>query len=41
MCPRSEDFLARAVALGVNAAYGDQDVADVIAAIRKVVGALL
>jgi hypothetical protein len=28
------------VAIGVNAAYTDQDVADVIAAIRKVVGAL-
>jgi 8-amino-3,8-dideoxy-alpha-D-manno-octulosonate transaminase len=40
MCPRSEDLLARSVVVGVNAAYSDQDVADVIAAIRKVVGAL-
>jgi 8-amino-3,8-dideoxy-alpha-D-manno-octulosonate transaminase len=40
LCPRSEDWLARSVAIGVNAAYTDQDVADVIAAIRKVVGAL-
>jgi 8-amino-3,8-dideoxy-alpha-D-manno-octulosonate transaminase len=40
ICPRSEELLARSVAIGVNAAYSDQDVADVIAAIRKVVGAL-
>ena len=40
MCPRSEDLLARSVAIGVNAAYSDQDVADVVAAIRKVVAAL-
>jgi 8-amino-3,8-dideoxy-alpha-D-manno-octulosonate transaminase len=40
MCPRSEDLLKRSVSVGVNAAYSDQDVADVIAAIRKVVGAL-
>ncbi|HEY3109614.1 MAG TPA: DegT/DnrJ/EryC1/StrS family aminotransferase [Chloroflexota bacterium] len=41
ICPRSEELLARSVAIGVNAAYSDQDVADVIAAIRKVVGALV
>src|SRR5206468_6709291 len=40
MCPRSEDLLARSVVVGINGAYSDQDVADVIAAIRKVIGAL-
>ncbi|HEV8635998.1 MAG TPA: hypothetical protein VG370_17375 [Chloroflexota bacterium] len=41
MCPRSEDLLARSVVVGVNGAYTDRDVDDVVSAIRKVVQALV
>ncbi|HEY3080140.1 MAG TPA: DegT/DnrJ/EryC1/StrS family aminotransferase [Chloroflexota bacterium] len=41
MCPRSEDLLARSVVVGVNGAYTERDVVDVVTAIRKVVQALM
>lgn len=40
MCPRSEDFLARSVAVGIHPGYSDRDVADVVEAVRKVMAAL-
>ena len=40
MCPRTLDYLGRAVAIGISQAFTDQDAQDIIDGIRKVSGAL-
>jgi hypothetical protein len=41
MCPRTLDLLGRALNLNVSPLLTDEDVADMIAAVRKVAEALL
>ena len=40
MCPRSLDLLGRAIHFDVNPLYSEQDVAEIVAGINKVLGAL-
>ncbi|MEM7531783.1 MAG: DegT/DnrJ/EryC1/StrS family aminotransferase [Chloroflexota bacterium] len=37
MCPRSEDLLARAVSIGVGPMYTEEDLADVIVGVEKII----
>ncbi|MEJ7653275.1 MAG: DegT/DnrJ/EryC1/StrS family aminotransferase [Chloroflexia bacterium] len=41
MCPRSEDLLARGVGIAVGPRYSDEDVADVVHGLRKVLEQLV
>lgn len=41
MCPRSEDLLARGVGIAVGPRYSDEDVADVVHGLRKVLEQLM